>query len=78
MTTALTSKCTLAGATGNSQQRWRGANSPAVRLLERLLSWSDRLRQRRQLLSMDDHLLKDIGLTRADIQSEAGKPFWLP
>ena len=78
MTTALTSKCTLAGAAGDPQQRWRGANSPAVRLLVRLLSWSDRLRQRRQLLSMDDHLLKDIGLTRADIQCEAGKPFWLP
>jgi uncharacterized protein YjiS (DUF1127 family) len=31
----------------------------------------------RNLLSqLDDHMLKDIGLTRADAWHEASKPFW--
>ncbi len=36
----------------------------------------ERSRQRRALAAMDDHLLKDIGLTRADIFRETTKPFW--
>lgn len=35
-----------------------------------------RARQRRLLLGLDDHLLRDIGVTRADALREAGKPFW--
>jgi uncharacterized protein YjiS (DUF1127 family) len=36
-----------------------------------------RRRQSRNLLSqLDDYMLKDIGLTRADVWYEAGKPFW--
>lgn len=46
--------------------------------LERLLLWHERAAQRRQLLMMDDRMLKDIGLTRADIDAEADKPFWRP
>ena len=31
----------------------------------------------RNLLSqLDDYMLKDMGLTRADVWHEAGKPFW--
>jgi hypothetical protein len=29
-----------------------------------------------RLQALDDHLLRDIGLSRADIDAEAGKPFW--
>jgi uncharacterized protein YjiS (DUF1127 family) len=43
---------------------------------ERLLLWHELARQRRQLEMMDDRMLKDIGLTRADVESEAQKPFW--
>lgn len=46
--------------------------------LGRLLLWHDRAAQRRQLLMMDDRMLKDIGLTRADINAESDKPFWRP
>ena len=42
------------------------------------LVWSDRSRQRRQLSELSDHMLRDIGLTRADAWAEADKPFWLP
>lgn len=47
-------------------------------IVARTLAWRDRARQRRALLRLDDRLLRDIGLTRCDVQSEAGKPFWLP
>ncbi|MDQ4059932.1 MAG: DUF1127 domain-containing protein [Pseudomonadota bacterium] len=36
----------------------------------------DRARQRNQLASLDDRLLKDIGLTRCDVMVECRKPFW--
>lgn len=38
-----------------------------------------RFRDRRQmnaLLHMDDYMLKDIGVSRSDIQREATKPLW--
>ncbi|NVK29864.1 MAG: DUF1127 domain-containing protein [Gammaproteobacteria bacterium] len=33
-------------------------------------------RQRKQLLGLSDHQLKDIGLNREDVVREAGRPFW--
>jgi len=36
----------------------------------------ERWRQRQALMRLDDHLLKDIGITRAEVEQEAGKPFW--
>ncbi|MFL5336549.1 MAG: DUF1127 domain-containing protein [Geminicoccaceae bacterium] len=38
--------------------------------------WSERRRQRRALLQLDDKLLKDIGLSYADAWQEGSKPFW--
>lgn len=38
--------------------------------------WLERRRQRRALLELNDHLLKDIGLSRADAWQEGTKPFW--
>ncbi len=35
-----------------------------------------RQRQRRALQELPDFLLQDIGLSRADVEGEAGKPFW--
>jgi uncharacterized protein YjiS (DUF1127 family) len=32
--------------------------------------------QRRDLRELDDHLLRDIGITRKQAQHETGKPFW--
>ena len=45
-------------------------------LLETLLIWQERAAQRRVLQQLDDHMLKDIGLSRADASHEADKPFW--
>ena len=44
----------------------------------RLLTWQHRARDRQQLQSLSDRLLRDIGLTRADVFAEASKPFWRP
>ena len=49
---------------------------PLARAVDLLLTWSERARQRRELLQFDDHLLQDIGLTRAEAIVETEKPFW--
>ena len=36
-----------------------------------------RASQRRALANLDDHLLRDIGVSRGEAQREARKPFWL-
>ncbi len=38
--------------------------------------WSQLAEQRRQLREMDERMLKDIGLSYADVERIAGKPFW--
>lgn len=41
-----------------------------------LLLWLERRRQRRALGALSDHMLKDLGLSRADAGRESGKRFW--
>ncbi len=38
--------------------------------------WRYRSRHRRALAELDDYMLRDIGLTRREIEAEARKPFW--
>lgn len=47
-----------------------------TRTIGLVLTWQQRARERRQLASMDEFGLKDIGLTRVDVQRESDKPFW--
>ena len=42
------------------------------------LAWHDRARQRHHLMGLDEHQLKDIGVSRAEAEHEARKPFWRP
>jgi uncharacterized protein YjiS (DUF1127 family) len=46
------------------------------RLADRLLTWLQRSRQRRQLGTLSDNMLKDIGLSRADADNEISRRFW--
>jgi uncharacterized protein YjiS (DUF1127 family) len=70
-----TSRATLAGVSTRSQP-WLA--SKAARAVDLVLAWQERARQRRHLRSLDNHMLRDIGLSRADVEGEAGKPFWRP
>ena len=47
-----------------------------VGAVDRLLIWYDRSRERRALLALDDHLLRDIGLSQGEVWREGQKPFW--
>lgn len=38
--------------------------------------WIERAYQRQQLAKLDDRMLKDIGVSRADASNEIAKPFW--
>jgi len=52
------------------------------RALERtgaaLLDWHCRQQQRRTLMQLDERMLRDMGISRADAEHEAAKPFWRP
>lgn len=47
-----------------------------IRISDTLHLWYERAVSRRRLASLDAHLLRDIGLTEADVWEEARKPFW--
>ena len=49
---------------------------PVWLVLELGMNGYDRWRQRQALMRLDEHLLKDIGLSRADVENEVRKPFW--
>ena len=41
-----------------------------------LFVWQQRARDRSLLAAMDDRMICDVGLSRADIYHETRKPFW--
>ena len=60
----------LAWFAGRQVAYWFGGSA------DRALLWAERARQRRQLTELDDYMLRDLGLSRADVASESSKPFW--
>ena len=56
----------------------QGLAGGALRLVELLFEWRERARQREALGKLSDRMLRDIGISRASAEREAGKPFWLP
>jgi uncharacterized protein YjiS (DUF1127 family) len=54
----------------------RAAVAALRRLRENVVYWRAQQRARAQLLSLDERGLKDIGISRAQAQFEAEKPFW--
>lgn len=61
---------------------WRASGlRPALEALAavalgRALRWREVARQRRALLALNDRMLKDIGISRAEAEQEARRPFW--
>jgi len=47
-----------------------------VRLADILAVGRERRRQRNALARLDHRMLRDIGLTAADVEGEVTKPFW--
>jgi uncharacterized protein YjiS (DUF1127 family) len=43
---------------------------------DRFLVWQDRVRSRRMLRGLDDHMLRDIGIDRSTAEQEGSMPFW--
>ncbi len=46
------------------------------KISNQLKIWREVSRQRNELAKLSDHLLKDIGLSRVDVEREAARPFW--
>lgn len=46
------------------------------KIVETLYFWQRRAKMRKELRNRSDHLLKDIGLTRAQVNSDYNKRFW--
>lgn len=58
------------GGLGTKLSEW------IVGVFDLLLAWQERARQRRQLAALDDHMLRDIGVSAADVERETRKWFW--
>ena len=54
----------------------RAARDIAGKLLATWRGWRRRARDRAELASLDDRMLKDIGLTRGEAEFLSNKPFW--
>jgi uncharacterized protein YjiS (DUF1127 family) len=52
------------------------AGTVAGALWQTLITWQRRASERNQLATMSDHMLKDMGITRAAARRECRKPFW--
>ncbi len=55
---------------------FRFAGSRLSWIFSRLLLWQQRAEERAQLAAMDQRMLKDIGVSRADVAREASKAPW--
>jgi uncharacterized protein YjiS (DUF1127 family) len=52
------------------------ASTAATRAVARFHEWRRRAKDRAQLATLDDRMLADIGVTRAEAQFLSDKPFW--
>jgi uncharacterized protein YjiS (DUF1127 family) len=59
-----------------AQRAHLSVTAPKIRLLRRLSAAIALHRQRQDMLKLDDHMLRDIGLTPAMVHAEAARPFW--
>jgi len=60
-------------ATNRQSAPRRGFPATAV---DAVLTWQRRHRARATLARLDEHMLRDIGLSVSDARAEISKPFW--
>lgn len=53
-----------------------GFRAGLERIMQQLSNRLERAHQRRALAKLDDRLLRDIGITRKQALTEAGRSFW--
>ncbi len=68
-------RTTGASAQRGAMQPARAANARGS-LIDLVLRWRRRARERRAMLRLDDHLLRDIGIDRMRVEQLAARPFW--
>jgi uncharacterized protein YjiS (DUF1127 family) len=61
-------------APGSSRITQLGALFGKTKAMPRV--WSRRRYERRALLQLDDHMLRDVGLDRFQAEAIAARPFW--
>lgn len=47
-----------------------------TRLSDVFMTWLDRSRQRQHLAELDERMLRDIGLSRGEVETEVTRRFW--
>jgi uncharacterized protein YjiS (DUF1127 family) len=57
-------------------ERPGSAFAPFLRFCRCIVSRYERWLQRQDLAELDDHLLRDIGISPNDVARECAKPFW--
>jgi uncharacterized protein YjiS (DUF1127 family) len=68
---------TVANDVAHADTRVTGVGKRStLALVDWLFSALERRRQRQALSGLDEHLLKDIGISRSDVEQEVTKPFW--
>ncbi len=63
-------------AAGRILRALRGLDSVLGAVMNTLSIWDRRHRDRLHLASLDHRMLRDIGISSADVHHEASKPFW--
>jgi uncharacterized protein YjiS (DUF1127 family) len=58
------------------RQGLASAPMPLLKLLARLIVGFRRQRQRYDLATLDDRMLRDMGISRLEADRESHKPFW--
>jgi uncharacterized protein YjiS (DUF1127 family) len=66
----------LSNRTGVRQGHRSYLQEGLINLFDLMQNWSDRHRTRGHLYQMPDYMLRDIGVSRSEVESEFTKPFW--
>ena len=54
----------------------RSVDAGLESVIDHLVTWQRRHKDRLHLMALDDRLLHDIGISSADVEHEVSKPFW--
>ena len=66
----------VGGRSAGARRPARSAGNAVVRVFGALREWRRRSKDRAQLAALDDRMLTDIGISRAEAEFLANKPFW--